>query len=226
MAAGWRKFFMLKRELTTRSYSLRDRLRLFHGTITPTVLYESASWTLSLELENRVRRTQRQMLRMILGAPRRRHVHVQHLHPPAPQQPTPVDQHHTDYQPTPTPRRPSDELNTSTPSPDTSDVDSEPPANDIPDDEEADIILEPWVDWVHRCTYEAEAYMAKLHINDWVHTQQQRKHHWATCVEQDKHKWSHRALQWDPPIHAAGQAQRRQGRPKTRWIDSFQKFQP
>ena len=39
IAAGWRKFCMLKHELTTKAYAIKDRLRLFHGTVTPTVLY-------------------------------------------------------------------------------------------------------------------------------------------------------------------------------------------
>jgi len=72
IAIAWKKFYMLKQELTTKSYSLKGRLRLFHGTITPTVLYGSASWTLTTELSNRLRRTQRQMLRMIVSTPRRR----------------------------------------------------------------------------------------------------------------------------------------------------------
>ena len=72
IAAGWRKFYLFKSELTTRSYSLKGRLRLFDGTITPTVLYGCASWTMTTELTNRLKRTQRQMLRMILNSPRRR----------------------------------------------------------------------------------------------------------------------------------------------------------
>jgi len=39
IASSWRKFHFLKQELTTKSYSLKGRLRLFHGTVTPTMLY-------------------------------------------------------------------------------------------------------------------------------------------------------------------------------------------
>ena len=60
-----------KQELTGKHYSINDRLRLFHGTVTPTVLYGCEAWALSTELENRLQKTQRQMLRMILGVPRR-----------------------------------------------------------------------------------------------------------------------------------------------------------
>ena len=69
IAFGWKKFFVLKQELTSKRYSLSDRLRLFHGTVTPTVLSSCETWTLTTDLENRLRRTQRQMLRMILQSP-------------------------------------------------------------------------------------------------------------------------------------------------------------
>ena len=39
--AGWAKFTQHKQELTSKHYSLNDRLRLFTSVITPTVMYES-----------------------------------------------------------------------------------------------------------------------------------------------------------------------------------------
>ena len=71
ISCAWRKFYVLKHELTGKHYSLNDRLRLFHGTVTPTALYGCETWALSSELEHRLRKTQRQMLRMILRVPRR-----------------------------------------------------------------------------------------------------------------------------------------------------------
>ena len=68
---AWKKFYMQKQELTGKHYSVNDRLRLFHGTVTPTVLYGCEAWALSTELEHRLQKTQRQMLRMILRVPRR-----------------------------------------------------------------------------------------------------------------------------------------------------------
>ena len=67
----WRKFHAQRQELTGRTYSLNDRLRLFNGTVTPTILYGSETWTMTTEIEKRIRVTQRQMLRMIVQVPRR-----------------------------------------------------------------------------------------------------------------------------------------------------------
>ena len=72
IAAAWRKFYSLKQELVGRRYSLKDRMRLFHGVLTPTLLYGCEAWTMTVELENRVRRTQRHMLKMIIRTPRRK----------------------------------------------------------------------------------------------------------------------------------------------------------
>jgi hypothetical protein len=69
---AWKAFMAHKSELTCKAYSLRDRLRLFDSIVGPTVLYGSASWCLTKESQVLLQRTQRKMLRMILGSPRRR----------------------------------------------------------------------------------------------------------------------------------------------------------
>ena len=71
IAAAWRKFGMLKHELTSKHYPLKSRLKLFDGAVTPTIMYGSASWTLTKDLEQSLQRTQRRMLRLIIGTPRR-----------------------------------------------------------------------------------------------------------------------------------------------------------
>ena len=69
---AWKKFMAFKNEMTSKQYPLKHRLRLFNGTVTPTILYGSATWTLTCKTESRIRSTQRKMLRMILGSGRRR----------------------------------------------------------------------------------------------------------------------------------------------------------
>ena len=61
----------LKSELTGKVYSLNSRLKLFNSVVSASMLYGCAAWTLTTDLESQVRRTQRRMLRMILGSGRR-----------------------------------------------------------------------------------------------------------------------------------------------------------
>jgi len=229
---AWKKFYTLKQELAGSRYSLTDRLRLFHGTVTPTILYGCEAWTLTTELENRLTRTQRQMLRMILHSPRRRHnQHNEHL----PAHSAHNDNaHNTHDQPTEQPTtyhpclRQADGLHAQ-PQTDSdasdSDVDSATSAtwhHDQPDldDGDATADLEPWVEWIKRCTHDVETRMRKLNLDDWIATQRRRKWRWvgklAKTVDTD---WMVMAMRWDPTIDSKLNARRRPGRPKTRWMD-------
>jgi hypothetical protein len=216
---------MLKQELTGHRYSLSDRLRLFNGTVTPTVLYSSETWVMTAELENRLRKTQRQMLRMILHAPRRKNdnnnetdEHAQQSTQPQPPRMQPV------HAP---PHAPTDDYDDNDDNDDNgSDVDSNPPTPEqqqqYDDDNDEASDLEPWVDWIRRCTHDAEARMKKLQLDDWVTMQRRRKWRWAhkmATTTQDT--WTTIALQWDPTLDRQLDARRRTGRPKTRWTDDI-----
>ena len=190
---------------------------LIHGTLSPTVLYACEAWTLTQELENRLRRTQRQMLRMILHAPRRT------TNTQTPQRLEDAD--------TTTQR-----LNTTQPNhhiSDTddsdSDVDSSPntpqkqqPPTDASNDPET--FLEPWSDWIKRCTREAETRMNKLRLDDWVTMQRRRKWRWIPRLITCDQKWTTSAIHWDPYLDTKLNAQRRPGRPKTRWMDDIRTY--
>ena len=63
--AAWATFYEYKQELSSKSYLLRHRLRLFDLVITPTMNYASGTWTLSKEHERMIQSTQRKMLRLI-----------------------------------------------------------------------------------------------------------------------------------------------------------------
>ena len=63
---AWKCFMQQRAELTDRKYSLNSRLRLFDCTVSTTMLYGSATWVLTRELEDHIRRTQRKMLRMVV----------------------------------------------------------------------------------------------------------------------------------------------------------------
>ena len=78
IATAWRKFNALRDELTNKRYPLNARVRLFNTTITPTVLYGSTSWTTTKTTTTKLQRTQRRMLRLIVGTPRRRYTTSTH----------------------------------------------------------------------------------------------------------------------------------------------------
>ena len=62
---AWAKFYALKEELCSKSYRLCHRLRLFGSVITPTVMYSAGTWTMTARREQLLKKTQRQMLRMM-----------------------------------------------------------------------------------------------------------------------------------------------------------------
>ena len=69
---GWKKFRVYKHILCLKSISLQKRLKLFDQTITPTVLYGSSTWTMKEDTKQKLKKTQRHMLRTILQHGRRR----------------------------------------------------------------------------------------------------------------------------------------------------------
>ena len=71
IARGWAKFGVYKSELTDKRYPLKQRLRLFESIITPTVLYGSGSWAMTVERERVLQSAQRRMMRKILGSGRK-----------------------------------------------------------------------------------------------------------------------------------------------------------
>ena len=197
---------------------MKDRLRLFDGTVTPTVLYGCSSWTLTVELENRLRRTQRQMLRMIINPPRRRSSEDEQHNKHTPAQ-TAAESHEipkdmTTHDPTtqiPT-RNDSDS--------DGHDVDSEVSDIQIPTDTNNES-TESWVDWIKRSTHEAENLIQSLGIEDWISRQRRRKWRWAHRVALDEDKWTYKAALWNPSLSPRNKARREQGRPRRRWADDI-----
>ena len=62
-AKTWRKFYSFRYELCCKDFPLRDRMRLFVSVITHTLLYGSASWTMTRAREQKIQVAQRRMLR-------------------------------------------------------------------------------------------------------------------------------------------------------------------
>ena len=68
--AAWASLYKYEQELTSKTYLLQRRLRLFNMVITPTLNHASGTWTLSKEHERMTRSTQRKMLRLIVQTKR------------------------------------------------------------------------------------------------------------------------------------------------------------
>ena len=161
---------------------------------------------MTVGLENRLRKAQRQMLRMILGSPRRRG------------QPSPDIPHsHTPHHPPTTDDTPHNQEQTSS-SDSADDVDSniDPTHDHTPADE----TLEPWADWIKRCTHQVEQLLQTLGIADWATQRKQHKEALKARVAGHDHgRWTSMALHWDPESDYRRAPTRRPGRPKKRWTD-------
>ena len=85
--------------------------------------------------------------------------------------------------------------------------------------------MEPWQDFIRRCTHEAGALITSMGIEDWITQQRRMKWRWAQKLATvDTHKWSYYAITWEPALCPQHNAQRCQARPKKRWIDDITHF--
>ena len=225
--AGWRKFGLYRQELTSKTYALKQRLKLFDAVISPTILYGCASWTLTQDLANRLRKTQRKMLRLILGAKRR----ASSSNNIGDNRTDTTDAHNNNSN-----DNDEDNATDDTSDSDGSDVTSlvhddpdEHPAHhdddEEDDEEEREADLEPWVVWLQRTTRYMEDQLGKIQCDDWVSAYRRRKWRWAGQVAraQDE-RWSFQVAQWMQDRRknrAQSGLRRRQGRPNSRWSDEI-----
>ena len=177
VSSDWRNFNRIRHELTSKSYPLHARLKLFNSTITPTILYGCISWTTTKDMQTRFKATQQRMIRLIIGSPRRQ------AHPT-----------------NPTPTNPAATSDTST-----DDINSRdsptPPLNDLVSLPDQDI-LEPWPEFIRRTRHLADAMAAKANLDEWVSTSWKLKWRWAhRLASQDHDRWSRLVTSWDPEVH-------------------------
>ena len=67
MRKAWAKFNIYKSEITDPAYSMKQRMNLFNAVVTQTALYGSSAWAMTCAREQKLRVTQRKMLRCIIG---------------------------------------------------------------------------------------------------------------------------------------------------------------
>jgi hypothetical protein len=70
IAKAWAKFGVFKGELTDPAIPIHLRTKLFNAVVTPTILYGSEVWTMTLQRQKKLRATQRRMMRQIIQAHR------------------------------------------------------------------------------------------------------------------------------------------------------------
>ena len=207
--AAWAKFASHKQELTNKHYALCQRLRLFDATVTPTALYGSTGWTLTKDMENDLCRTQRRMLRLILGSSRQVKIAEQGAAEKA---------------------RRDNESGTGSVE---SDEDSNGPLDvkSVAKKAEAEMpkheTLELWSEWIQRTTHQIERTLAKMKFDSWVTQSRTLKWRFAHRIAtHNDARWTKRAAAWDPKLLFDGRcrASRAQARPKKRWEDDIKKF--
>eukprot|EP00973_Karenia_brevis_P025244 3482036-Karenia_brevis.AAC.1 len=98
--------------------------------------------------------------------------------------------------------------------------DSDEENSEPEDDQEQDVMLEPWEEWVRRVTHFAEEQLRHCSMEDWIVCQRRRKWklagHLARRVDG---RWSTRLLAWVP---VGGR--RHRGHPVKRWRDDVEEF--
>ena len=200
ISSTWRKFNLLRHELTSKTYPLKSRLRLFDSAVTTTMMYACESWTLTKDMTTTLKRTQRRMLRLILNTPRRR------AQPP----------HHDNTNSQSTDDQSTDDVNSITSN-----------MTDFGhllqcDDEE---FLEPWPDFIKRATRIAEELASKFNIQDWTTQYLRRKWRWSRRIAQQSHdRWSWVVSHWEPQLNDKRPRNRHSSRPRKRWDDDINEF--
>jgi hypothetical protein len=66
VAMGWASFFKLEGALCNRDVPIRHRISLFESSVSPCILYACGTWTMTAAMTQKLRSTQRRMLRWMM----------------------------------------------------------------------------------------------------------------------------------------------------------------
>ena len=159
----------IRRELCSRGFPLKARLRLFEASVSATLLYGSETWTMTARLERKLKTTQRRMLRWIIGVGRRKNTQTDQSSEETDREEDVGETNPSDYE------------------------------DDDVDEVGAKEELESWVDWIKRATSVSEQHLANERIEDWINAQKRQKLRWAGHVaRRHDSRWSHEVLYWKP----------------------------
>ena len=212
--AACASFTKCKHELTSRSYLLRHRLRLFNTVITPTLTHASGTWTLSKEQEKLIRSTQRKIVRLVVQKQRK------YKKKEAKNQ---ADETKNDEESTggkiqkekggsqqDTGDETDEGNSTKTECDQHSDLSF---LNDTDEDIDTAEVEEKWIEYIKRSTKDAEEEMRAATIPCWIETQ--RKMKWRVAMRIAAHsesRWTQKAAKWNPGPSIEAKANRRAGR--------------
>ena len=172
MRAAWAAFHKYRQELTSRSYRLCYRMRIFNMVITSTLTYASGTWTLSKEHDRLIRSAQRKLPRLIVQSKRRYKIKAgkeQNID----EEPKKDEDYAEDKEGQRNSENDTEEGSTSN-----TDCDQDRFSFSEDIDEEIDkleIEEEEWIEYFKRSTREAEEQMKKANILCWIETQRKMK---------------------------------------------------
>ena len=85
--------------------------------------------------------------------------------------------------------------------------------------------LEPWPEFLKRTAKIVDVQLQKANLEDWGTLWRKRQWRWAgKLIQQSRHKWSLKALQWEPVVDCTNGARRSRARPRKRWDDDMKSF--
>ena len=209
-------FNSYKQELTSKSYFLQHRLRLFYMVITPTLSYASGTWTLSREHERMTRSTQRKMLRLIVQTRRKYKKKTQTRKNEKDGEDEKVNH-----------RSPDGEAAEGSSSNTDCDQDSDVSIMKDTDEEidTAEIEEEECIEFMKRSTATAIERMKAVKIPCWTQTHRRMK--WCLAMRiasLPDGRWAKKAAERNPGLRIKHQTYRPVGRPKKRWEDEINEF--
>jgi len=85
--------------------------------------------------------------------------------------------------------------------------------------------LEPWPEFLKRTAKMVDAQLQNTRLDDWCTLWRKRQWRWAgKLIQQSHHKWSFKALFWEPVVDCTNGCRRSRARPRKRWDEDIKSF--
>ena len=201
--AAWAAVHKYRQELTSKDYRLCHRQSFFNMVVTPTMTYDSGTWTLTLKHEKMIKTAQRKMLRLIVQTKRR-------------------------YTPKVTTNKKTRALQKRTkktmkvrPTKKQRKAPSKALKEEFDEEIDATENEENWIDYIKRSTKEAEEHLKKHKIKCWIEVHRKQKWRMERRIIALPAKKRRIVFNWHPGLDTSIRTKRQVGRPKRRWEDDL-----